>query len=96
MTREQAQAAAEQSITTVSRGLEEANPRDYAEAHRQLRQFMASVESDLDRNALDTGGVMLLGAACIALLREAILKWPEKMKQDHERTQPSPLPGGPS
>jgi hypothetical protein len=96
VTREQAQAAAEKSIITVSRGLEEANALDYASAHRQLRQFMANVEGDLSRNALDTGGVMLLGAACVTLLREAILEWPEKIGRDRAQEQPSPLPGEPS
>lgn len=89
MTREQAHAAAEKSIITVGRGLEEANALDYADAHQQLRRFMAHVDDDLNRNALDTGAVMLLGAACIALLREAILKWPDKVNADR-----APMPMG--
>lgn len=89
MTRERAHELAEKSILTIAHNLEEIDAKDYADAVAQLKGFLASTTNDIAENKLDTGGVMLLGAACVTLLREAVLAWPGKI--DHASV-PAPLP----
>lgn len=90
--RARAHSLAEQSINTIAINLDEIDQKDYAEAVKQLLHFINAVTSDMAENKLDTGGVMLLGAACITVLREAILKWPNKLAD----VAPVPLPVAPA
>lgn len=90
VTRAHAQKLAEQSILTIAHNLDEIDQKDYAGAFKQLRTFMAHVADDVEKNKLDTGSVMLLGAACITLLREAVVKFPAQVKG---ATMPTELPG---
>lgn len=86
--RARAHALAEQSIETIAVNLDEIDQKDYGGAITQLKHFIAAVTSDMAENKLDSGGVMLLGAACITVLREAVLKWPEHVRD----VAPVPLP----
>lgn len=77
--RARAHSRAERSIETIAINLDEIDQKDYAGAIDQLKHFIAAVTSDMAENKLDTGGVMLLGAACITVIREAVLEWRDKV-----------------
>jgi hypothetical protein len=90
--RARAHSLAAQSVSTIAINLDEIDQKDYAGAIEQLKHFIAAVTSDMAENELDTGGVMLLGAACIMVLREATLKWPDKLAD----VAPVALPAAPA
>ncbi len=82
--RERARALVDQSIGRMVALLDGMYPPSYRTAWDQLQVCLSGIASDIAANKSLTPGVTALGAACVILLREALLAdWQKRAEGSH-------------